>query len=904
MKKLILFWGITVVILYGCNESSEKGLGTVLKNVNAHGTQPRLEREFKYYIKSNLGPKDILDIAESINNILNGSFSSKHLIFSSHVPKLRNNRFKLYFNEFLASNVTSNVDRDFGAFSDWIELYNAGDKAIDIGCYYLTNDLKDSTKWQIPDSTFLEPGGFKLFWADGKDKIPNDTIEMIKYDFDLRSRCEIILKNFHLNFRLNKNGGEIGLFNPDRKKIDVVSYKKQISDVSSGRKPDGIGTWYYFGDLTPGAINNTDETIDKTMIAPQPQFSIVAGFYTRNQQLLLSSEFPTAVIRYTVDGSMPNSLSNKYISPIMLDSTKVIRARTFTKGYLPSETVTHTYFVDEKISLPVISLSINPDFLWDDQIGIYILGENGVADLKGRIANYNQNWERPTNIEFFDINKKCAFNHNVGIKVIGVLNQILPQKSIAVYARKRYGIEKINYKLFNDKNIEIFKNFILRNSGADWHYTMFRDGLMQSLLIDQMDVDYQAYRPVLVFINGNYWGIQNLREKLNEHYPETNHGADPDKIDLMETLRKLHLDEGDSKHYDKLINFIEKNDMAFHKNYDYLKTQMDVNEFINYQIAEIYFANHDWPANNSKFWRPKTKNGKWRWIIVDVEYGFGLAGKYDFNTLDHASKSDGKKWNKPWSTLLFRKLLQSQEFKNEFIQRFACYLNTTFHPARVIQIIDSLKTILEPEMQRHINRWHFIKYRSLEEWEYNIETMRIFARKRPVYIRQHIINHFNLSDTSLFAINTVEYSNIEPKGKRSLFVKKDFIESYQKSNAVEIDLPDITNNVQYAIGKYAEDDNRVQIIGWAYINGYDSKNTTIFICLKSAQNKHLFSTVPIKRKDVTAAKNTLNFDDSGFAALIYKDVLEPGIYNVGVCIVKNDKISGRKYINRKVKIVN
>ena len=640
-------------------------------------------------------------------------------------------------NEILAANASANRDPDDYAFSDWIEIYNSGKHPVDLEGFYLTDDLSYPAKWRIPAGTIIEPGGFKLFWADGTDRTSDA---------------------YHTNFRLGRDGEEVGLFSPEEVLIDSIIYDSQVPDVSFGRQPDGNPNWFFFGDLTPNAPNNAQGCREKT-IAPSPQFSLPGGFHRGNQVIELSTTSPSAVVRYTLDGSIPAIASTTYTSPIIVSSTTVIRARAFEAGYLPSSAIAHTYFIDEAYTLPVVSISTDPDNLWDGVTGIY--------------SRHWEDLESPVGLEFYEPDGRLGFSLNAGAKMYGNYAKTLPQKSWAIFARNKYGIERVNYRIFDDKPVSGLKTFVLRNSGNDWRSTMFRDALMQALVRDQVDVDYLAYRPAIVFLNGEYWGIHNIREKINEHYPQSNYGMDPDNVDLVESHVNYdghHIAQaGDIEHYNSLLDFVGSNDMALPENYDYVKTQMDVNEYLNYQISEIYASNTDWLRNNVKCWRPRTEGGKWRWIIYDADVAFGLDVStygwgdrdYTFNMIKVATDND---W---WGSFLFSRLLKNPEFRNEFIQRFASHLNITFRPERVVQIIDSLRANIESEMPRHIEKWriHCGGYehtecgiRSMTAWESDINVMKDFANQRPAYVRQHIISGFGLTGTVELTLNNASGS--------------------------------------------------------------------------------------------------------------------------------------------------
>ena len=652
----------------------------------------------------------------------------------------------VFINEILAANASTNIDSYFNDFSDWIELYNSGEEPVDLAGYFLTDDLTDPFKWEIRPDTIISAGGFKIFWADGEDV----------YN--------------HMNFQLKMEGEEISLVSPEGMLIDSFAYDVQLPDVSFGRQPDGNPDRFYFGEPTPNASNST-QGVFPPVIADSPDFSLTGGFYTGSQVIGLLATSPTAVIRYTLDGSKPTNASVTYTVPINIDSTTVIRARIFDAGYLPSPVITHTYFIDETVTLPVVSIVTDPDNLWNNEIGIYAWGDDYDPEPPYYGANFWHDWERPISLEFYETNGSLGFSLNAGVEIYGGATVAAPEKSLAIYAKDKYGTDEINYKIFDDKSINTFKRFVLRNSGNDWALTMFRDGMMQTLLIGQMDIDYQAYRPVIVFLNGEYWGIYNIREKMDEYYPESNYGGvSHNNIDLLQQGSSLHVIEGDAVHYDALLDFIDINNMALPANYEYIKTQMDMDEYLNYQISEIYFVNEDWPGGNMKFWRPKTVDGKWRWMLYDTDFGFDLGlgyGEYDYNMLVHATATDGPSWPNPsYSTFLFRNLLYNPDFRNDFIQRFAAYLNITFEPNRVIGIINSLKSNIESEIPRHSDMWGeefdgwmgFISFSDEAEWATNIDVMRTFANERPAYVRQHIIDYFGL-------IGTVEFTlNVSPAG--------------------------------------------------------------------------------------------------------------------------------------------
>lgn len=467
-------------------------------------------------------------------------------------------------------------------------------------------------------------------------------------------------------------------------------------------------------------------------------FVTEGGFYNEAVSIVLKS--PGAKIYYTLDGSTPNSKSPLYKAPIKIEETTIVRA-VARKGKQLSKIIGHTYFINEPYSnFPTISIGVTPHILFDPENGLYVKGPNAQdSTWKLEGANFWSRKEIKINTEFFEADRENEFNSVTGLRLFGGMSRLFPQKSMTIVARDRYGKKRIRHKIF-EGGLKKFKFLVLRNSGSDWGKSHFRDALMTSLL-DKWDIETQDYRPAHLYLNGKYWGIYNIREKVNRYFIAGHHDeVDKDSIDLIE--HRLTLKRGSSRHYRKMIQFLEKNSMADPANYAYLQSQMDVDNFLQYQIAQIYFNNQD-AGGNIKFWRPQEEGGKWRWILYDTDWGFGLhdTKAYKFNSLNFHTATDGPSWpNPPWSTLILRKLLENPDFRQKFASRFADHLNDTFASERVEAKINEIYDVLIPEMDRHLDRWNLKE----KHWKAHVNTMRTFARERPDYVRMHLMEMFDL----------------------------------------------------------------------------------------------------------------------------------------------------------------
>ncbi len=550
----------------------------------------------------------------------------------------------------------------------------------------------------------------------------------------------------HTNFKLDAEGETVYLYDPSGTIVDSIAFNQMYTDISRGRYPDGSINIFYFQEATPGEPNQTEHY---PSISGEPYFSSPGGLFTTSLTVYLTGIEPDDTIYFTTDGSEPSIYSQKYsIGGIFIGSTTILRARILEHGKIPGQVVSHTYLVNIQNSLPVISLTTSPENLWDYYDGMYVMGPNASQDFPHFGANFWQDWEKPVHIELFEQGGDNAFSIDAGMKIFGGWSRGLPQKSLSIFARSKYGYGNIDCRIFDEKDIDRFEAIVLRNSGNDWNYSMMRDGMMTSL-VSRMDIDKQAYRPAEVYLNGEYWGIMNIREKVNEHFIASNHGVDPDSIDLLEG-NGWEI-QGSADHYFSMLNFIDNNDMQLDQNVDIVKSMMETDNFIRYQISQIYFDNRDWPGNNIKFWRPQSETGRWRWIMFDTDFGFGIwePTKYAFNTLAYALEPNGPEWpNPPWSTFLLRKLMENNRFKIDFINCFADHLNTTFHPDKVRNHILTLKQHIEEEMYDHQVRWGG----DYNHWQNEIQIMINFGAYRVNHVRNHILNQFTLNGTYALAL--------------------------------------------------------------------------------------------------------------------------------------------------------
>lgn len=544
----------------------------------------------------------------------------------------------------------------------------------------------------------------------------------------LEDRCP------HTNFKLSSEGEELLLFGGAGTQVNSLVMGAVPVNRSFGRPTGAPSETAWFAVPTPGAANG--EALSGRVTDPVT-FSHPGG-PTSPLSLSLSGSPADAIIRYTLDATEPNASSPVYSVPLTIDETTVVRARVFISGRLPGPVANRTYLIGSGHELPVVSLVTDPANFFDPVNGIYVRGDGFTNAYPYFGSNIWREWERPVHFSFFEPDGSLGIAQEMGAKIFGGFSRGLPQRSLSLFARNSYGEGKLDYLLFPDLPYEEFESIILRNSGNDWLRTMLRDAALTGLFAGT-DLDFQAYRPTAAYINGNYWGIYNLREKVNEHFIASKRGLDEADINLLERFGEVI--HGENAGYDELIVFLRSNTLENTPEYNHVAGEIDIDNFILYNIAEIYFNNTDWPSNNIKYW--KTDTGKWRWILFDVDFGFGLfsTSDYQLNSLERTLNitSNGAE-TQYFGNLLLRELVVNTNFRNRFVNQFADEMNRRFLPERIEARVAGLAASIRSEIPDHFDRWGG----DADFWVSEVSRINDFGRLRPEAMKGHLLEVFEL----------------------------------------------------------------------------------------------------------------------------------------------------------------
>ncbi len=567
--------------------------------------------------------------------------------------------------------------------------------------------------------------------------------------------------NWHSNFKLT-SGEHLYLSQDGTILHDLIIPDLQMAYVYQ-RSSDGNLNWCISNLPTPQQINGGDCF---TAYATEPIFSIESGVFGGPIQVTISSPIPGAQIRVTIDGSIPTESSFPYTGVLNVDQSVTIAARCYVPGLWPSAVEKNTYIVNEaSIDLPIVSLSINPEYLYDELTGIYSFGppdyDPGVPFFG---ANFWEDWEREGYVEYYDADHVLQFEGGVGVRIHGGWSRANPQKSLRIQCKDEYGFHSMDYPLIDDKPfIESFQGFNLRNGGNDYYWYRFHDALMQRTM-RETNVDYMAYTPVIVFLNGEYWGFMEMREILDENWVEQNHGIDNDMATVISYKGGINVVNGSDASFWPMFDYITNTDPNDPSFFETVSTMLDIENYADYIIAETYWCNGDWSSgwsNNTKFWHNDNPGGKWRFMLMDMDFGMGLAGS---SPNDNFITQAGDDWFHP--DQIFNRMIQNAEFKKYFITRYADLINTAFQPEYVNALANEMREEVAPVMERHGLLWG-TDYNALY---WGLDSRLNWNVDRVPGARNVIQNHFALTNQVSLSFDMVpagagrvHINTIEPK---------------------------------------------------------------------------------------------------------------------------------------------
>lgn len=648
------------------------------------------------------------------------------------------NAQSLVINEFSSSNYDLIYDFQ-GETPDWIEIFNNTEDTIDLSSYYLSDNFNQINKWNFPQ-IMIVPDSFLLVFASGKDTVLNNG-------------------EVHSNFSINSEGENLYL-SEDGHVLQDISAIVLGKNQSFGYFPDASQNALVLNHATPGFSNELVEIEEIT-------FSQRGGIYDTCFTIELSKKFPENDIYYTINGSIPGLNDKLYTEPILLSESIIspedydsinmtpneeffipfvksknsilIRAAVLDSlGNIIGEVKTNSYFIRDlgidHENFPIISISIEYEDLFDYYKGIFVSGVTFDPEHPEWTGNYykrGEEWEREINLEFYESNNEIGFNQIAGLRTHGGAVRLFLQKGLKVYADLSYGMDRFYYKMYDNNEVSSFKRFVFKPFYSSWSQSGM-DDYLANRIAENLNVCGASSRPAVLYINGVYRGIYFVNEKIDEYYLESNFGVDKDSVVIVENWEGLTNDTIYSE-FSELYDFIKNNDLSIASNYYYVANMIDIHNFIDYQIFEIFIANYDWPLQNMKCWKTLSKGSKWKWIFYDGDAGFR---EVKCNMFDHAMDESDSDWpTNEFSTLFFRKLMENNSFRIDFNARLQELLLTNFKKENLLQYYSECSNYHNNEVQRQIDK--FGNPYAYEEWIRIMENLQEFLTFRICELKKH-----------------------------------------------------------------------------------------------------------------------------------------------------------------------
>ncbi len=631
----------------------------------------------------------------------------------------------LIINEIMASNIDEYLSPAFN-FDGWIELYNPTDKDIRLGGLKLSDPVNGEAPWTMPQAMGVVPAkGYHVIWFDSNN-----------------------IAAINAPFKLDTDGGSILITNENGKKIVYQEYPASMERISYARTTDGIGEWGYTATATPGASNHGIQTATIQLAAPivdQPS-QLFDG------QLSIQVDIPEGCsLYYTNNGTLPTNRNSEKSSTgnFTVSSSTVYRFRLYADDRLPSPVTTRSYLLrDKDFTLPVIAVATDPDFLYSEAYGVFVKGPNGrPGNGQAEKCNWNMDWERPVNFSYLNAQGKMLFNQDVNLEMCGGWSRASEPHAFKLKGDKELGGSKyLAYPFFDQKPFICNRTLRIRNGGNDIQCRFMDPALQTTAATSGINIDYQSYQPTHEFINGNYIGVLNMREPNNKHYVYANYGWDNDMIDHFEMSPDSGYVQkcGTAEAFNQLVELSKH--AADADTYAEIKTQLDIDAYINYMAIVMYLGNWDWPQNNVKGFRYRD-GGKFRFVLFDLDGSFNNDTPFDsfFGKESYQFEVLYPSGNRITADIrfvtLFKNMLENTDFRRQFIDAYCIIGGSVYEKNRAAAIIDEHVNRVEPAM--------------------NLETIWLETGEQPNsamgtanHVKEQLNNRLSIATTALKNYNT------------------------------------------------------------------------------------------------------------------------------------------------------
>ncbi|MCQ2122753.1 MAG: CotH kinase family protein [Fibrobacter sp.] len=664
------------------------------------------------------------------------------------------------------------LDED-GGDPGWVEIYNAGSDTANLKNYTLVENRENARKWFF-GNVKIAPKGFITVFCDKKnvqEVPPGDDHGNIHY-------------RPHTNWKLEKDGGILYLIDPYYGIRDTVVYPELTSGLSWGIMNGGV--WKYFDKPTPEKPNTSSTAYDG--VAPEFSFAGAEGGFYNDEVTLKAPTAPEGMkIRCTRNGSAPTKDSPEFNQTITISENTVLRCAAFKDGLLTNKIVTNTYFIGEMVKMPVVAVSVDSVFFKKHYVPRSACGGDNPKTCP---AGLMEDIEFPVHVEYFAAgsdSKSKTWEIDAGISLMGGWSRVADKKSVAIVMREEYEAGWLKppadaplFETRKEKNNK-FKGFNLRNNGNRFVSDYIEDAVGGAAL-EGSGVDYQRSRQVVVFYNGKYWGIHDMRERYNKNYVETNYDIDAGSVEMIKILGKYDSSlTGNTvsavSNFTALLNFVGEADFSGENNeaYAFVKTLMDVGNFADYMAAEIYYKNGDWPNNNVRAWR--APEHPWKFMIYDLDHGFGWKwgvndGEFQAsstNMFDWIKKGGGNKPCKEQGCFanLYIKLIKNPDFVRLFLNRAAMLFQNNVNGSNIGKIVNTMVASMNSnEIERDLEKFKQEEKYYPGGFSKDGKVLVEWAESRDEKIYDEFEKEFGLSGTVSVTISANGKGSVEIEGRK------------------------------------------------------------------------------------------------------------------------------------------
>lgn len=569
----------------------------------------------------------------------------------------------LVINEVMVANFLNSYLGTVGN-RDWVEIKNISSEPVSLSDYYLSDSDDNYHMWQLPDLS-LAPGACTLILCDEEG-----SPRLNGYP------CA--------NFSLNSTSEQ--LFLSDSSHIVDSAYLRDIPCECSYGRINGENGFFFFADPTPGYDNGAGYR----RVSAAPAALSPDGCYDGVDAVTVALS-AAGDIYYTTDGSVPTVSSTPYREPIPVDKTTILRAIAVEDGGMPSRVLTLSYFINEGHSLPVLSL------VMDDLSGFRSVYSAGTKHL-----------EMPGSLSLYE--EDGSFTIGCGVTMSGMTSLVLPKKNMSVRFRGAYGAEWLNYDVF-DGGVSQFTKLTIR-SGQDYYSALIRNELCQNLCLQVSDsVVTQRSKYCVLYINGEYWGIYALKDKVSRQLYASLAGVSKDSVTLVDGPARVN-----TAFYQEVYQYVTSHDMSVTENYEHFCAVMDIDSLIDWLILEGYCANGDILSGNVRYCRSTENGGQWKVVFYDLDATL-LRSYNNFYNLIGSPRAQVQQ-----ISCIITPLLRNEAFVDRLLTRFAAAINGPLSNENVLAEIDHLAALIEPEIERDSLRWRSSAYR----WRWNVDYLRRF----------------------------------------------------------------------------------------------------------------------------------------------------------------------------------